>query len=168
MNSASSPTSLVRPLRRARSPKTVAMILARSASSAALAEDFAAAHGLVHLEFFTNSGSTSWYGFASAIVAGLKARGQPVRASAVHAITAKDFPTKADTPGQFAARSVAPTPGVRRHYICRGSRHFERELRYSRSARLGRQGATGPSCTVPSIEMVTCGVASGRTPQSMA
>jgi dTDP-4-dehydrorhamnose reductase len=72
--------------------QTVAMILARSASAAALAKDFAAAHGLVHL---ADSGSTSWHGFASAIVEGLKARGQPVRASAVHAIAAKDFPTKA-------------------------------------------------------------------------
>jgi len=32
------------------------------------------------------------------IVDGLKARGQPVKASAVHAITTKDFPTKAVRP----------------------------------------------------------------------
>ena len=75
--------------------ETVAMILARSASAAELAKDFAAAHGLVHL---ANSGSTSWHGFASAIVEGLKARGQPVKASVVHAITTKDFPTKAVRP----------------------------------------------------------------------
>jgi dTDP-4-dehydrorhamnose reductase len=75
--------------------ETVAIILARSASAAGLAEDFAAAQGLVHL---ANSGSTSWHGFASAIVEGLKARGQPVKGSAVHAITTKDFPTKAVRP----------------------------------------------------------------------
>ena len=75
--------------------ETVTMILARSASAAELAKDFAAADGLVHL---ANSGSTSWHGFASAIVEGLKARGQPVKASAVHAITTKDFPTKAVRP----------------------------------------------------------------------
>jgi dTDP-4-dehydrorhamnose reductase len=75
--------------------EAVAMILARSASPAELAKDFAAARGLVHL---ANSGSTSWHGFASAIVEGLKARGQPVKASAVHAIATKDFPTKAVRP----------------------------------------------------------------------
>ena len=42
--------------------------------------------------------STSWHGFASAILEGLKARGQPVKASAVHAITTKEFPTKAIRP----------------------------------------------------------------------
>jgi dTDP-4-dehydrorhamnose reductase len=75
--------------------ETVAMISARSASAAELAKHFAVAQGLVHV---TNSGSTSWHGFASAIVEGLKARGQPVKASAVHAITTKDFPTKAVRP----------------------------------------------------------------------
>jgi dTDP-4-dehydrorhamnose reductase len=75
--------------------EAVAMILARSASAAELVKEFAAAQGLVHV---TNSGSTSWHGFASAIVDGLKARGQPVKASAVQAITTKDFPTKAVRP----------------------------------------------------------------------
>jgi len=75
--------------------EAVAMILARNASAADLAEDFAAAQGLVHL---ANSGSTSWHGFAGAIVEGLKARGQPVKACAVHAITTKEFPTKAVRP----------------------------------------------------------------------
>jgi dTDP-4-dehydrorhamnose reductase len=75
--------------------ETVAMILARSASAAQLAKDFGAAHGLLHL---TNSGSTSWHGFASAIVEGLQARGQPVKAGGVHAVTTKDFPTKAVRP----------------------------------------------------------------------
>ena len=58
-------------------------------------KDFAAAKGLVHL---ANSGSTSRHGFANAIVEGLKARGRPVKASAVHAIATRDFPTKAVRP----------------------------------------------------------------------
>ena len=70
-------------------------ILARSASAAELAKDFATAQGLVHL---ANSGSTSWHGFASAIVEGFKARGQPVKASAVHAITTEEVPTRAVRP----------------------------------------------------------------------
>jgi dTDP-4-dehydrorhamnose reductase len=50
---------------------------------------------VVHL---TNSGFTSWHGFASAIVDGLRAREQPVTASAVLPIETKDFPTKATRP----------------------------------------------------------------------
>jgi dTDP-4-dehydrorhamnose reductase len=73
----------------------VSAILARSSSTAGLAGDFDAAEGLVHL---ANSGTTSWHGFACAIVEGLKERGQAVRAGAVHAITTKDFPTKATRP----------------------------------------------------------------------
>jgi dTDP-4-dehydrorhamnose reductase len=73
----------------------VAMILAPGASGAELADRFAAAHGLVHL---ANSGTTSWHGFANAIVDGLKARGRAVKARAVLAITTKDFPTKAQRP----------------------------------------------------------------------
>jgi dTDP-4-dehydrorhamnose reductase len=70
-------------------------ILARSASTAELVKDFAAAKGLVHL---ANVGTTSWHGFASAILEGLKIRGQPVKASAVHAIKTREFPTKAARP----------------------------------------------------------------------
>ena len=73
----------------------VLAILARRSSTAELAADFATARGLVHL---ANSGTTCWHGFACAIVEGLKARGQPVKAGAVHAITTKDFPTKAIRP----------------------------------------------------------------------
>jgi dTDP-4-dehydrorhamnose reductase len=75
--------------------EAMSVILARSASAAELVKDFAAAKGLVHL---ANSGSTSWHGFASAILEGLKARGQPVKASVVLAITTKDFPSKAVRP----------------------------------------------------------------------
>jgi dTDP-4-dehydrorhamnose reductase len=73
----------------------VAMILEPSTAAAELAHRFAAAHGLVHL---ANSGTTSWHGFASAIVDGLKARKRAVKANVVLAITTKDFPTKALRP----------------------------------------------------------------------
>jgi dTDP-4-dehydrorhamnose reductase len=42
--------------------------------------------------------SSSWHDFASAILEGLKARGQPVKASVVLAITTKDFPSKTIRP----------------------------------------------------------------------
>ncbi len=75
--------------------EALSVILARSSSAAGLAKDFAAANGLVHL---ANTGSTSWHGFASAIVDGLKARRQAVTVNAVQAITTKEFPTKAMRP----------------------------------------------------------------------
>jgi dTDP-4-dehydrorhamnose reductase len=75
--------------------EAVAAILARRRTGSELAADFAAANGLVHL---ANAGTTSWHGFTNAIVDGLKTRGQAVKASAVHAITTKDFPTKAVRP----------------------------------------------------------------------
>jgi dTDP-4-dehydrorhamnose reductase len=56
---------------------------------------FRGAYGLVHL---AKPGSTNWHGFESAIVEGLKARGQPVKASAVQTIMTEDFPTKAVRP----------------------------------------------------------------------
>lgn len=56
---------------------------------------FARAHGLVHL---TNSGSTSWHGFASVIVDGLRARGVPLKAGEVVPIATADYPTKARRP----------------------------------------------------------------------
>lgn len=75
--------------------EAVSTILARRRSAAELAADFAAAKGLVHL---ADVGCTSWHGFASAIVEGLKARGRPVRAAAVRPITTREFPTKAARP----------------------------------------------------------------------
>lgn len=75
--------------------EAVTAILARRRTSNELAADFTAAKGLVHL---ANAGTTSWHGFANAIVDGLKTRGQAAKASAVHAIATKDFPTKAVRP----------------------------------------------------------------------
>jgi dTDP-4-dehydrorhamnose reductase len=58
-------------------------------------ERFASAHGVVHL---TNSGSTSWHGFASAIVEGLRARDVALKVGEVLPIATRDFPTKAARP----------------------------------------------------------------------
>ncbi|KAA5602077.1 dTDP-4-dehydrorhamnose reductase [Blastochloris sulfoviridis] len=60
-----------------------------------IAGRFAAASGLVHL---AASGETSWHGFAAAIVAGLRARGVPLKVEAVTAIATADYPTKAHRP----------------------------------------------------------------------
>jgi len=56
---------------------------------------FAQAKGLIHL---TNSGSTSWHGFASAIVEGLRSRSVPLKAAEVAPIATEDYPTKATRP----------------------------------------------------------------------
>jgi dTDP-4-dehydrorhamnose reductase len=56
---------------------------------------FSKANGLVHL---TNSGFTSWYGFASAILDQLKRRPIELRANSVIPIETKDFPTRAVRP----------------------------------------------------------------------
>jgi dTDP-4-dehydrorhamnose reductase len=56
---------------------------------------FARSGGLVHL---TNSGSTSWHGFASAIVDGLRKRRAALKAGQVASITTADYPTKAVRP----------------------------------------------------------------------
>jgi dTDP-4-dehydrorhamnose reductase len=50
---------------------------------------------LVHL---ANSGATSWHGFASQIVNGLRGRAVPVKVGEVVPISASDFPTKAVRP----------------------------------------------------------------------
>jgi dTDP-4-dehydrorhamnose reductase len=60
-----------------------------------LSEPFAAADGLVHL---ATAGETSWHGFATAIVEGLKARGTPLKARAIVPILTRDYPTKAKRP----------------------------------------------------------------------
>jgi dTDP-4-dehydrorhamnose reductase len=60
-----------------------------------LRERCAGAGGLVHL---AASGETSWYGFACAIVEGLKARGVAVAAKRIVPIASADYPTKARRP----------------------------------------------------------------------
>ncbi|HEU4805137.1 MAG TPA: dTDP-4-dehydrorhamnose reductase [Nitrobacter sp.] len=57
---------------------------------------FARTGGVVNLAC---AGETSWYGFASAIVAGLKARGVKLAVETITPIATADFPTKARRPG---------------------------------------------------------------------
>lgn len=56
---------------------------------------FAEIDGLIHL---SNKEETSWYGFADAIVAGLRSRGMPVAVTNIAAIGTKEYPTKATRP----------------------------------------------------------------------
>jgi dTDP-4-dehydrorhamnose reductase len=56
---------------------------------------FAELDGLLHL---SNSGETSWYGFAEAIVDGVRSRGKQLAVTNIEAIGSKDFPTKASRP----------------------------------------------------------------------
>lgn len=72
---------------------TLVEILEHGASD--LLAMFARSDGLVHL---TNSGSTSWHSFASAIVDGLRSRGVPLKAAEVAPIATADYPTKATRP----------------------------------------------------------------------
>lgn len=44
------------------------------------------------------AGETSWHGFATAIVEGLKAPGVPFKAEAIVPIRTQDYPTKAKRP----------------------------------------------------------------------
>ncbi len=52
--------------------------------------------GLVHV---AAAGSTSWHGFATAIVEGLRERGVPLKVERVLPIGTADYPTKAQRPG---------------------------------------------------------------------
>jgi dTDP-4-dehydrorhamnose reductase len=61
-----------------------------------LNELFARNGGVVNL---VCSGETSWHGFASAIVAGLKSRGVELAVETIIPIATTDFPTKARRPG---------------------------------------------------------------------
>jgi dTDP-4-dehydrorhamnose reductase len=61
----------------------------------ALPARFEKSSRLVH---FTASGSTSWHGFASAMVAGMKHHALPVRATKVSAIPSSEYPTPAVRP----------------------------------------------------------------------
>jgi dTDP-4-dehydrorhamnose reductase len=60
-----------------------------------LAERFAGSDGLVNV---SASGETTWHGFATAIVEGLKARDVPILAQHVQPIRAEDYGTKARRP----------------------------------------------------------------------
>ncbi len=71
----------------------VARIIGSAGSS--LKDRFAAADGLVNV---TASGETSWYGFAVAIVEGLKARGIKLKVERIVPIATVDYPTKAKRP----------------------------------------------------------------------
>lgn len=64
-------------------------------NEAHLAAAFTRANGLVHL---TNSGATTWHGFASAIVEGLRSRNVALKAGEVVPIASKDYPVKAVRP----------------------------------------------------------------------
>jgi dTDP-4-dehydrorhamnose reductase len=83
--------------------------------AADLAATFARSGGLVHL---TNSGSTNWHGFASAIVEGSRKRGLALKVGEVQPITTADYPTKAARPANSrldltrlqAVYKVSPIP----------------------------------------------------------
>ena len=77
------------------SAQVIADSIVRVIATSDLVGRFAAANGLVHL---ATSGETSWHGFASAIVDGLKARGAPLKAQAIVPIRTEDYPTKAKRP----------------------------------------------------------------------
>jgi dTDP-4-dehydrorhamnose reductase len=55
----------------------------------------AASGGTLHL---AASGAASWHDFASAIAAGLKTRGRPLRAARIVPIKTSEYPTKATRP----------------------------------------------------------------------
>jgi dTDP-4-dehydrorhamnose reductase len=61
-----------------------------------LERSFARSGGIVNLAC---TGETSWHGFASAIVAGLKSRGMKLAVKTITPIATADFPTKAIRPG---------------------------------------------------------------------
>ena len=79
------------------SARTIADSIAQmlAAGSSDLASSFAEADRLVHL---TAAGETSWHGFATAIVEGLRTRGARLKVRAIVPITTQDYPTKAKRP----------------------------------------------------------------------
>jgi dTDP-4-dehydrorhamnose reductase len=66
-----------------------------AAGSEAFRNRCAKANGLVHL---AAAGETSWYGFAVAIINGLKARNVALAVEEVHPITSEEYPTRAKRP----------------------------------------------------------------------
>jgi dTDP-4-dehydrorhamnose reductase len=79
------------------SAQVIADVIARIVTQHAsdLPQRFAAANGLVHL---AAAGETSWQGFATAIVEGLKARGARLKTQSIVPIRTEDYPTKAKRP----------------------------------------------------------------------
>jgi dTDP-4-dehydrorhamnose reductase len=65
------------------------------ANSPDLAGAFATAGGIVHM---TAAGYASWHDFATAIVAGLKARGVALKVERIVPVTTADYPTRAPRP----------------------------------------------------------------------
>jgi dTDP-4-dehydrorhamnose reductase len=61
----------------------------------ALPEAFARSRGVVHLAC---TGATSWHGFATAIVEGLRVRGMPLEAATIVPIRTAEYPTRAHRP----------------------------------------------------------------------
>ena len=74
--------------------EAVAQILQSDAAN--LADRFAESGGIVNIAC---AGETSWHGFATAIVTGLKSRGVKLEVETIAPIGTKDFPTKARRPG---------------------------------------------------------------------
>ena len=74
--------------------EAVAQILQSDAAN--LADRFAESGGIVNIAC---AGETSWHGFATAIVTGLKSRGVNLEVETIAPIGTKDFPTKARRPG---------------------------------------------------------------------
>ncbi len=60
-----------------------------------LADRFATAKGLLNI---AAAGETTWYGFAVAIVDGLKARGVPLAVESIVPVATKDYPVRAARP----------------------------------------------------------------------
>ncbi|MBR0829889.1 dTDP-4-dehydrorhamnose reductase [Bradyrhizobium manausense] len=75
--------------------RSVSAIIAQHPSPRQLSASFARAGDVVHL---ANSGSTSRHGFASAIVEGLRARGQAIKARRVRATTTSEYPSRVRRP----------------------------------------------------------------------
>ncbi|TPQ30214.1 dTDP-4-dehydrorhamnose reductase [Bradyrhizobium guangdongense] len=75
--------------------QAVATIIAEHPSQRELAKLFARARGVVHL---TNSGSTSWHGFASAIVEALRTRGMPIKAKSTRPMAACEYRARVARP----------------------------------------------------------------------
>jgi dTDP-4-dehydrorhamnose reductase len=74
--------------------EAVAQILQSDAAN--LADRFAESGGIVNIAC---AGETSWHGFATAIITGLKSRGVKLEVETIAPIGTKDFPTKAMRPG---------------------------------------------------------------------